>query len=274
MKRFLLFVLLLTSLAKADYYGSHAIDDYLTVQETLHDSSGDAVAATGAVDIWVYEDDNVTQIIDLTMDAFDSVTGLYEQKFQLTSAAGFEAGKTYTILIQATADGASGIITHMFQINAASSVEQWTGTNVASPDTAGYPVVTIKDGTGTGELDTSSGTVLLRSATETQIDNIETDTAAYDTDGEYATAIWNAATSGYGGSGTYGQAAEDTLADTNELQVDWTNGGRLDLIIDIIQAYWDSLTITAGYLEADVKMIDGTAVKSTNGNVHALPGNI
>ncbi len=116
MKRFLLFILLLTSLANADYYGSYAIDAYLTVQETLHDSSGDAVAATGAVDIWVYEDDNDTQIIDLTMSAFDSITGLYEEKFQLTSGAGFEAGKTYTILIQATADGASGIITHTFQI--------------------------------------------------------------------------------------------------------------------------------------------------------------
>jgi hypothetical protein len=32
------------------------------------------------------------------------------------------------------------------------------------------------DGTGAGELDTDSGTVLLRSATETQIDNIEADT--------------------------------------------------------------------------------------------------
>ena len=286
MKRFLLFVLLLTSLAKADYYGSHAIDDYLTVQETLHDSSGDAVAATGAVDIWVYEDDNDTQIIDLTMDAFDSVTGLYEQKFQLTSGAGFEAGKTYTILIQATADGASGIITHIFQINAASSVEQWAGTNVASPATAGYPAVTIKDGTGTGEIDTSSGTVLLRSATETQIDNIETDTAAadtttelrtlmtgadtpvakestltsmdskldtidtnvddietdtsaYDTDGEYATAIWNAATASYGGGGTYGQAIEDVLADSGELQTNqgnWATATSVNLENDAITA--------------------------------------
>ncbi len=56
----------------------------------------------------------------------------------------------------------------------------------------------IVDGTGTGELDTASGTVALRAATQTSIDNIE--------------------------------------ADTNELQVDWTDGGRLDLIQDIIAA--------------------------------------
>ena len=99
-----------------------------------------------------------------------------------------------------------------FHIN----ILEWLGTGV-NADTAGYPVVTVKDGTGTGELDTSSGTVLLRSATETQIDNIDTATAAYDTDAEYATAIWNAATNAYGGAGTYGQAVEDILADTSAI---------------------------------------------------------
>lgn len=39
------------------------------------------------------------------------------------------------------------------------SVTQWTGTNVASPDTAGYPKTTIKVGTGTGEVNLSSGKV-------------------------------------------------------------------------------------------------------------------
>lgn len=38
-------------------------------------------------------------------------------------------------------------------------VAKWNGTTVATPATAGYPAVTIKDGTGTGEIDTSSGAV-------------------------------------------------------------------------------------------------------------------
>ena len=42
---------------------------------------------------------------------------------------------------------------------AEADVTKWTGTAVATPDTAGYPVVTIKDGTGAGELDTASGKV-------------------------------------------------------------------------------------------------------------------
>ena len=103
---------------------------------------------------------------------------------------------------------------------------------------------------------------------------IDAATFAADVDAEIAAYILNAATNAYGGAGTYGQAIEDTLADTNELQIDWVDGGRLDLIIDIIQAYWDSLTITGGFLEIDIKAVDGTTVKSTNGNVHALPGNI
>lgn len=42
------------------------------------------------------------------------------------------------------------------------NVTWWNGSAVGAPDTAGYPKVTIKDGTGTGELDTLSGKVLLQ----------------------------------------------------------------------------------------------------------------
>ena len=51
---------------------------------------------------------------------------------------------------------------------------------------------------------------------EAMVDSLEAtvaailvDTAAYDTDAEHAAAHWNAATAGYGGAGTYGQAVED-----------------------------------------------------------------
>lgn len=40
----------------------------------------------------------------------------------------------------------------------------WSGTILAAADTAGYPKVTVKDGTGTGEIDTASGKVLLAAA--------------------------------------------------------------------------------------------------------------
>lgn len=37
------------------------------------------------------------------------------------------------------------------------NVEEWNATSVPSEHTAGYPIVTIKDGTGTGEIDTNGG---------------------------------------------------------------------------------------------------------------------
>lgn len=47
------------------------------------------------------------------------------------------------------------------------NVTWWNGSAVGAPDTAGYPKVTIKDGTGTGELDTLSGKVLLQDSAVT-----------------------------------------------------------------------------------------------------------
>lgn len=41
-------------------------------------------------------------------------------------------------------------------------VRDWTGTAVATPDTAGYPKVTVKSGTGTGEISLSAGLVVLQ----------------------------------------------------------------------------------------------------------------
>jgi len=43
------------------------------------------------------------------------------------------------------------------------NVEQWNATNVPAEHTAGYPIVTIKVGTGTGELSITSGRVLIQS---------------------------------------------------------------------------------------------------------------
>jgi len=42
-------------------------------------------------------------------------------------------------------------------------------------------------------------------------------------------------------AGGFGSDAKGILADTNELQIDWANGGRLDLIIDAIRAKTDNL---------------------------------
>lgn len=127
---------------------------------------------------------------------------------------------------------------------------------------------------------------------------IDAATFAADVDAEAAAWIWNAAMASFGGAGTYGQALEDTiedtgttlpgtlaaiagyidtevaailaavdtevaaiLADTNELQTDLANGGRLDLLIDAIKAKTDSLTFTvAGNVDANIQRINDVAL--------------
>lgn len=51
------------------------------------------------------------------------------------------------------------------------------------------------------------------------------------------------------------------VADTNELQTDLANGGRLDLLVDAIKAKTDSLTFTeAGTVDANVQMVNDVTI--------------
>jgi hypothetical protein len=52
-------------------------------------------------------------------------------------------------------------LTPEMSMYAKADVLAWNSAAIASPHTAGYPVVTVKDGTGTGEIDTTSGGVLV-----------------------------------------------------------------------------------------------------------------
>lgn len=63
------------------------------------------------------------------------------------------------------------------------------------------------------------------------------------------------------------------LADTNELQTDWVNGGRLDLLIDAIKAKTDSLTFTvAGDVDCNVQSWGGAAAPAMTGDAYARLG--
>jgi hypothetical protein len=63
------------------------------------------------------------------------------------------------------------------------------------------------------------------------------------------------------------------LADTNELQTDLVNGGRLDLLIDAIKAKTDSLTFTvAGDVDCNVQTWKGAAAPDMTGDAYARLG--
>jgi len=77
----------------------------------------------------------------------------------------------------------------------------WRGTAAPVEHTGGYPIVTVKDGTGTGEIDTASGRVAI---TEAQIDQIVDEVLDEDMTGHQT-------------QGTLGQAIGDPVADTNTI---------------------------------------------------------
>jgi len=65
-----------------------------------------------------------------------------------------------------------------------------------------------------------------------------------------ADAVWDEAMAGHTGEATFGGELQTldpnltlVLADTTELQTDWHDGGRLDLLIDAIKAETDLITI-------------------------------
>jgi len=127
-----------------------------------------------------------------------------------------------------------------------------------------------------------NGTAQTANDNGADINAILTDTDAYDTDAEYATALWNAAVASYGTSGTYGLLIETDLdaaissrstltaanvwetnisaysgagyagtylKDLYDNQGDWVTATSVGLTAAAVDAVWDELTadhVTAG----------------------------
>lgn len=117
--------------------------------------------------------------------------------------------------IQGTAVPTSGYA----QVN----VVQYAGTNVGTPDTNGYPKVTIKSGTGTGELSITSGTV--NAAVQSMANNSITANALDSTAvNEIADQVWDEALAGHAGAGSAGKYMVDILTEAAQV------GDILDLL--------------------------------------------
>jgi len=103
------------------YLGTWKIDDYLQIPATTHKfSTGESFDAS-SITYRIYEDgeggSQEDEIIsDTNMTQFDSETGFYLNREQLTENSGFETGKCYTIFIKVTVDEISDIMVHTFQI--------------------------------------------------------------------------------------------------------------------------------------------------------------
>jgi len=72
---------------------------------------------------------------------------------------------TVAIIVKTSSSGAKTTPIVLYPAEATdipANVTAWNGSAVASPATAGYPAVTIKSGTGTGEVSLSGGKTLLQ----------------------------------------------------------------------------------------------------------------
>lgn len=88
-----------------------------------------------------------------------------------------------------------------------------------------------------------------------------------------ADAVWDELQADHVVSGSFGELATEVvsiLADTNELQTDWANGGRLDLILDTAAAGGG---LTAGAI-ADAVLDEALASHTTAGTAGAILGEI
>lgn len=77
-----------------------------------------------------------------------------------------------------------------------------------------------------------------------------------------ADAVWDENRTGHSIAGTFGQIWDqlvDILADTAELQGDWENGGRLDLIVDAINTLVGTINTTVGTINTNVGNLPSAA---------------
>jgi len=221
------------------YLGSWKIDDLLTFPCNTHAAAtGAATDADSVPSYRVYEDETGTAILTGSMAKLDdaNTTGFYSEQITLSAANGFEKGKCYTVYISAAVSSVTGTMSHTFQMeaevdanrinwanvdNSTSSqpdvnVEKWNTTAVPSEHTAGYPIVTVKDGTGTGEIDTNAGAVVAVT-TVTTLTNLPAITSNWLTAaGIAASALngkgdWNIGKTGYALSSAGVQAIWDAL---------------------------------------------------------------
>ena len=206
----------------APYYGDFAEDDTVNIPFNTFDSNDPSASVTitnlADSDIHVHKDGSITQIVTdgaTVVLNFDGITGNHMITIDTSVHADYSTGSEYAVRIEGTT------------IDAA-TINAWVG--AFSIERAGGALALIKLITASGptkaEMDTAHGllaTEAKQDIIDTEVDKIVVGTITNATGADVATDI-------------VAVKAETVLivADTNELQTDWANGGRLDLIIDAI----------------------------------------
>jgi hypothetical protein len=125
------------------------------------DADGDLVTGATSPDSEVSKDAGT--FADCTNEAVEIATNSGMYYLDLTASE--MNADTVVVIVKSGNGKTTPIVLYPVQLTVPMlgvNVEQWNNTNVPSEHTAGYPIVTVKDGTGTGELDTLSGVVLAK----------------------------------------------------------------------------------------------------------------
>jgi hypothetical protein len=228
------------------FLGSWDIDDVVRVHiQTSSVTTGAATDADAAPSWRVYEDDTATPVTTGSFSTLNAQVGFYVAAITLASAIGYEVGKSYAIRTQATVGGVIGADVHSFQIQ--SEVRLAAGAITAGTITAGA-LQGFTLGSVAGTVGSVAAAVTVGSTSASAIQSGLATQASVDTidnflDTEVAAIL----------------AAVDTevsaiLADTNEMQTDWADGGRLDLILDG-RASQTSLDTLDNFVDTEVAAI-------------------
>jgi hypothetical protein len=205
--------------------------DEVKLEDILHGSFATFNPNTGAnkdadslPSLIVYEEGSSTALT-VTSSVTNITTGRYRWQVTIEASAGFEAGKYYEVWISATVTGTDTVsqVAPVTSFKATARVvdDVATATNVSDAQTA---IITQVD------------------ANETKIDAIKAKTDNLPSDPADQSAVEAAITAATSPLATAANLATvagyldteiaDILADTNELQAAWADGGRLDLILD------------------------------------------
>ena len=131
------------------------------------DADGDLVTGATGLDSEVSKDQGT--FADCTNEATEIATSSGMYYLDLTSTE--MNADCVAVIVKTTSSDAKTTVLVFYPVEAGDidvDVTAWKGTAIPGVDTAGYPKVTIKSGTGTGEVSLSSGKVILQ-ATQTGV---------------------------------------------------------------------------------------------------------
>jgi hypothetical protein len=257
------------------FLGDYAIGETVVFYfTTTEPDTGAPATLSGTPALSAYvgaSDTQLTAGITLAVDA-DSVTGLNRVTAVLTTGNGYADNTDVTFVITTgTVDGNSavGYVVGRVTLGRAGAYKRLgapAGASV-SADVAAVKVDTAATLVDTAEIG-AAGAGLTALATQASVDVI---------DGNVDAILVDTAEIGTAGAGLTALATQasvntiddflDTeiaaiLADTNELQTDWANGGRLDLILDARASQ-----TTADAVEADTQDIQSRLPAALNNGV-------